>query len=140
MKCVQLSPIGILLFAAACSQAPVSNADEQDMPTEQVATQRFEQAHIDNAIAVIKAEPKVMDVVHEDNVLGVDWTVGVKDDGSSRFGYALYICQLLGEHSVLDEHTDVRVVDYSKFMASQGDARTASLGHASCNDESNLGV
>lgn len=130
--------IAALLMVSGCSDAPTTSSVEQEPPIVEVVKPRFEQAQIDAAVAAVKAEPAVIDLVYQDNVLGVDWTVGVKDDGSSRYGYALYVCQLLREHSVVDKDTDVRIVDYSTFMASEGDSRAASLGHAGCIDERNL--
>jgi hypothetical protein len=91
------------------------------------------------AIAALKGEPKIIDLVY-DRAAVVPWTIGVADDGSSRVGYAEYVCMVLREHGQITTGVSVRVVDYHKFMRNGGDARDASLGHFDCAAGRNLGV
>lgn len=87
-------------------------------------------AAIEAAKTAIAAEPKVKDLMYRGED-AVQWHVGVLDDGSSRVGYALYICNLLREHQAMSGRTHVRIVDVAKVAQGQ-DLRTASLGHVIC--------
>lgn len=87
-----------------------------------------------SALKAIKAEPKVKDAVHASS--GVKWQVGVLDDGTPRYGYASYICELLREHGVVNSSTKpstelVRIVDIVKVTNGQS-FRKASLGTVDC--------
>ncbi|WP_072379845.1 hypothetical protein [Novosphingobium sp. NDB2Meth1] len=85
---------------------------------------------VEGAEAAIRAEKKVIDLVYQPNE-PVQWLIGVKDDGSPRFGYAEYICNLLGDHQFPMKGTWVRIVDYRRFMH-DGDHHAASLGSVDC--------
>jgi hypothetical protein len=87
---------------------------------------------VEAAKQALSAEPKIKDFIYQPGQ-AVEWQVGVFDDGTSRVGYASYICQVLDEHGVLTPRTHVRVVDIVKV--SQGaNFRSASLGHVACAD------
>lgn len=87
-------------------------------------------AAIEAAKAALQAEPKVKDLTYSAGDT-VQWHVGVLDDGSSRVGYALFVCELLKEKGALADRTHVRIVDVAK-VAQGGDFRSASLGHVIC--------
>lgn len=70
----------------------------------------------------------------------VPWTIGVDDDGTSRVGYAAYVCEVLREEGALGPTDSVRIVDYARFMSAGGTARDASLGHVECSTGRDLGV
>ena len=91
------------------------------------------------AIAALRAEPKIIDLVYDPEMV-VDWTIGVKDDGTPRFGYAEYVCLVLREHGVVDSSTSVRIIDYAKFMMNGGDSHDASLGSVDCSSGQSRGV
>jgi len=86
---------------------------------------------IEDAISALRKEPEIVDLMY-DRDAAVKWTIGVKDDGSKRFGYASFICLRLSELGVTEDNTVVRIVDISRFRSSGGDAREASLGGVSC--------
>ena len=87
---------------------------------------------VEAAKRALRAEAQVKDFIYQPGQ-AVEWQVGVLDDGSSRVGYASYVCQLLDEHGASTPKTHVRVVDIVKI--SQGvNARSASLGHVACAD------
>ncbi len=133
---------GLTIALAACSSpapAPEPGKDELAAgqlvaPVAPVLQPPVATATVDPAIqaakAAIKAEPKVKDMLYQGDE-AVQWQIGVLDDGSKRFGYALYICQLLREHKVLTGQTHVRIVDIAK-VAQGEDFRSASLGHVVC--------
>ena len=88
-----------------------------------------------SAEAAIRNEPKVKDILHQLNA-AVKWQVGVLDDGSKRWGYAFYLCDVLREHGVVTKKTKpseqiVRIVDIVKVSRGVG-FRDASLGAVDC--------
>lgn len=107
---------------------------EQDatLPAATPAPSRPAQPQIDAALRAIRAEPKVRDVLYQPGQ-AVAWQIGVLDDGTSRVGYANYICQLLDSQGVTLPSTHVRIVDIVKVIH-DGDFRGASLGHVACAD------
>ena len=80
----------------------------------------------------IRAEPKVKDLLYQPGQ-AVEWQIGVLDDGTSRVGYANYICEVLGQHGALKPTTHVRIVDIAKVSRGEN-FRAASLGHVACTD------
>lgn len=82
----------------------------------------------------LKKEPKIKDLLH-DSGLAVQWTVGVITDGTPRFGYASYVCEVIKEGGAMetDGSTYVRVVDVVK-VANGESPRSASLGQVRCDD------
>ncbi len=136
-----------LLFGLASCLAACSSPEPAPTGDEALATGQFvapvapvapptpvapavDPAAIEAAKAAIKAEPQVKDMLYQGDE-AVQWQIGVLDDGSKRFGYALYICQLLREHKVLTGQTHVRIVDIAR-VAQGEDFRSASLGHVIC--------
>ena len=86
-----------------------------------------------NVLAVkeeIQKEQKVVDIYYDPSAT-VQWHIGVYDDGSKRYGYASYICDILHEYALVDQSTSVRIVDVKKVT--QGETfRKASLGRVNC--------
>lgn len=105
-------------------------------PSVETATDKHEESPSPSAIeaakSAIKAEPKVKDFIYQPGQ-AVEWQIGVLDDGTSRVGYANYICELLAEKGVSEDRTQVRVVDIAKVAAGTN-FRSASLGHVACAD------
>lgn len=125
-----ISALAMSLSIVACSQEA-----HQAGPTEEAvaspAAPRFSEAKISAAIAELRKEPKIIDLVYAPGNV-VDWTVGVKDNGTPRFGYAEFLCLRLAELGLRDEQTMVRIVDYGRYMAPNGNARDADLGTVRC--------
>lgn len=86
---------------------------------------------VEAILKVIKAEPKVIDAFYDPELV-VPWVVSVTDDGSSRIGFASYICIILAEHSAIDENSWVRIVDHKKMLVHRDDYRSSSLGRYHC--------
>lgn len=129
---------GFLLFCLS-GLLTASGCSEQGNPTELTATAEtaapaepaIDPAKLDTAKAAIRAEAKVIDFVYDPDAV-VQWTIGVKDDGSSRAGFAEYICQVVGSVGAKTDRTVVRIVDHRKYMAADGNGRDASLGTVDC--------
>lgn len=83
----------------------------------------------------IESEPKVVELLYDPKA-AVQWHIGVIDDGSKRYGYASYICDILHEHSLISQNTSVRIVDISEV--NRGETfRKASLGRVNCSTYQN---
>lgn len=84
------------------------------------------------ALAIIKAEPKVKDVLFQPGQ-AVAWMVGVLPDASpDRIGYGQYICQQLKDAGAARPGTQVRIVDIVKLTREGASPREASLGTVDC--------
>lgn len=55
--------------------------------------------------------------------------VGVSDDGTSRDGYAEYVCMKLHDFGFKDQGIFVQVIDYDKLMKTE---EWVKLGVAQC--------
>lgn len=86
------------------------------------------------ALKAIRAEPKVKDVLYQPGQ-AVEWQVGVLDNGTPRYGYASYICEVLSELGAATADTVVRIIDIAK-VANGTSSRDASLGSVRCRDGS----
>jgi hypothetical protein len=116
--------------------APPSNSAAPPPATfsDAPAPPRFSAAAIDKATAAIRAEPKVIDLRYDEGA-AVEWTVAVADDGTRRYGYAEYLCQVLADNGARDGRSAVRIVDAAK-RAEFGDAyRSYSLGAVRCDGQ-----
>ena len=78
----------------------------------------------DDALAELKTEKQVKDLMHKGSIL----YVGVIDDGTRRDGYAQYVCQVLADHRVA-AGTTVHVMDIVKITR---DNDWKKLGTARC--------
>jgi hypothetical protein len=135
------SALPLFLLVAACSApAPTPTAAAPATPARpHVAAQPdADPSRISAMKKALLAEPKVGDVTYQAGPARVAWTVAVHDDGTSRRGYAQYVCTLLAEHKLVGPHTDVRVVDIGRVQS--GDFRAASLGHVDCTTSEDLGA
>lgn len=135
------SALPLFLLVAACSApAPTPTAAAPATPARPAVAAKpaFDAGKIAAMTKALRAEPQVRDVMYQDGPARVAWTVAVHDDGTSRRGYAQYVCTLLAERKLIGAHTDVRVVDFGRVQS--GDFRAASLGHVDCSTSEDLGV
>lgn len=109
------APILALAFITALASADVAMAGAPDYQ---------------GAENALRKEKKIVDLVHQSAI--AEWLIGVKDDGSKRYGYAEYVCGILLEHNAIADGHMVRIVDYFKFVNTNGDHRAASLGSVVC--------
>lgn len=121
------------LAVSACSSPRPAPAD-QEQATVGAADQAEPLAPPSVAIEAAKAalakEPQIRDMIYK-AAETVQWNIGVLDDGTSRVGYAEYVCTILEEHSALAGRTHVRIVDIAKVTKGR-DFRDANLGHVIC--------
>ncbi|MDH7971741.1 hypothetical protein QH494_06055 [Sphingomonas sp. AR_OL41] len=135
------SALPLFLLVAACSApapTPTAAAPSPAARPQLAAQPGFDAPRIAAMKKALLAEPKVGDVMYQAGPARVAWTVAVHDDGTSRRGYAQYVCTLLAEQKLVGAHTDVRVVDIARVQS--GDFRAASLGHVDCATSEDLGA
>lgn len=140
---------GQLLMLAGCDDAPapatntpvpsglssVAAVEEPRFDATQLAIIASSTGQADVAAfeAALRQEPRVIDYVYDPDA-AFQWTIGVKDDGSPRFGYAEYFCLRMKQEGLPIANTMVRIVDYAKYMEPGGNGRDASLGSVRCSD------
>ena len=120
----------IALVITSCS----ADAPPAGQPASEAAVEpptRIDARAAEAAVAALKQEPKVIDLVY-DPLAAVEWTIGVKDDGSPRFGLAEYVCTRLSELGASDDRTTVRIVDLKRYMQPGGNGSDADLGTVEC--------
>lgn len=83
------------------------------------------------AVAELEKWDAVIEVMHDEG-LAVQWTIGVKDDGTKRYGLAESVCGELSDRHLVHDLTWVRIVDRRAVMSNGGDFRAASLGSVKC--------
>ena len=121
---------GIFLCLAGCDQpTPSSEVEAAAEPT--MVPEVDDPASFAKAMAALKAEPKIKDVLHQPDQ-AVPWMVGVLDDGNLRNGYASYLCEVLAENGIKREGLVVRVVDIAKVAQGGVPGRSTSLGSMRC--------
>ena len=82
----------------------------------------------------LREEPQVKDFLYQPGE-AVEWQIGVISDGTSRIGYANYICELLASHGASTDKTIVRIADVVKIESGTA-LRDANLGAVRCKDRS----
>lgn len=108
-------------LVVACALASPAAQAQQEVPGEAV----------ERAKAALQQEATVKDFFYQPEV-AIEWLVGVLDDGTPRWGYAQYVCEVLKENGAATDATDVRIIDIVK-VANQGQSfREASLGSVNC--------
>lgn len=123
--------LGLLVMGSAIA-ALVPKNGTVSAPAEAEKSTEPPPAAIEAAKKAIKAEPKVKDFIYQPGQ-AVEWQIGVFDDGTSRVGYANYICEVLAETGAIKPSTHVRIVDIVKVSRGEN-FRSASLGHVACDD------
>jgi len=123
-----------LLVLAGCDQPPQPPpAADGDAVTESSAqpSPLVDPAKAKDAVAELQSWDAIIEVMHDES-LAVQWTIGVKNDGSKRYGLAESVCGELIDRGLAHDTTWVRVVDRQAVLSNGGDFRAASLGSVKC--------
>lgn len=88
-----------------------------------------------SAQQAVRSLAKVKDLLFDPDA-AVQWQVGVLNDGTKRYGYAMSICDILKEHGAATPKTKVRIVDIVAVTSQGKNFREASLGGVKCSDYS----
>lgn len=83
------------------------------------------------AVRELESWDAIIEVMHDES-LAVQWTIGVRNDGSKRYGLAESVCIELSDRGLQHDRTWVRVVDRQAVISNGGDFRAASLGGVRC--------
>ena len=75
--------------------------------------------------------PRVRDILF-DKGQAVEWNIGVFDDGTRRYGFGQYVCEVLKEEGALRSDTQVRIVDIAKVVREKVPPKAANLGTVDC--------
>lgn len=129
--CFSIIGVTLLLVAISVLAALFGNHEtvsQNTNTTKEITTKISIEKMVDN----LKKEPKIKDVLYQPNA-AVQWSIGVINDGTSRNGYAMYICDVLKEHGYANDNTVVRIADIVK-VANGSTPRAASIGSARCSD------
>ena len=130
------------LCLASCASEPAPAPSSTPTPTpaaSPVAGPARDPAAIEAMKKQLLGLRKVTDILYSEDG-PVVWQVGVRSMQGSGVGYAESICMDLADKGLVDDHTDVRIVNLDNPAARSGDFRTASIGHVRCRDGSNLGT
>jgi hypothetical protein len=128
-----LPGIAVALALTACDVAPAAPAGTQDTQATEATPSVAAVDPIEAAKAVQELESwdAIIEVMHDES-LAAQWTIGVQDDGSKRYGLAESVCMELSDRGLIHDLTWVRVVDRQAVMSNGGDFRAASLGGIRC--------
>ena len=122
-----------LLILAACDAAPSAPVAGVEPPAPEATPSiaAVDPGAAQEAVKELESWDAVIEVMHDEG-LQVQWTIGVKDDGSKRYGLAESVCMELNDRGLQHDRTWVRVVDRQAVMSNGGDFRSASLGGVRC--------
>jgi hypothetical protein len=123
---------------AAPKQTPAEQAKARQERNARIAARKpvsnVSPDRIERTKRLLMDEPKIKDVMYQPDA-AVQWTVGVMDDGTSRNGFASYVCEVLHEQKVSNSKTIVRVVDILDVISKSrgvGSGQVKSLGSMDC--------
>lgn len=125
--------ITCLLAVTSCEEPPSAPIVASNGPAaESIPSQpTIDPAAAQIAVDELESWDAIIEVMHDES-LAVQWTIGVKNDGSKRYGLAESVCMELSDRGLQHERTWVRVVDRQAVMTNGGDFRAASLGSVKC--------
>lgn len=117
----------------ACEAAPSAPAAsfETPAPEPSASTTVVDPIAARDAVKELESWNAIIEVMHDES-LAVEWTIGVKNDGTKRYGLAESVCGELLDRALVHDSTWVRVVDRQAVMSNGGDFRAASLGGVKC--------
>lgn len=125
--------IACLMVLSACSEAPSApiSSQEEAPPAPPTLRPAVDIVEAQKAVKELESWDAVIEVMHDES-LAVQWTIGVRNDGSKRYGLAESVCMELSDRGLQHNRTRVRVVDRQAVMSNGGDFRAASLGDVRC--------
>lgn len=94
-------------------------------------------AAIEAAKKALQAEKQVAGVYYDPQEI-YQWQIGMVNDGTSRVGYARYVCELLKEKKAFVPKTRVKIIDVANVLVPEKDRNMHGMGAVSCDDYSIL--
>jgi hypothetical protein len=125
--------IACLVALSACEVQPAASAVAAESPAPEASPTMavVDPIEAQKTVKDLESWDAIIEVMHDEN-LTVQWTIGVKDDGSKRHGLAESVCMELRDRGLQHPSTWVRIVDRRELMSNGGDFRAASLGTVAC--------
>lgn len=90
-------------------------------------------AAIEDAKKALEAEKKVEGVFYDPDK-SAQWQIGMVNDGSSRVGYAQYVCDILKGKSALAPNTSVKIIDVANLLVPTKNRNMRGMGTVACDD------
>ncbi len=90
-------------------------------------------AAIEVAKKALEQERQVKGVFH-DPEKSAQWQIGMVNDGTSRVGYAEYVCGVLKEKGAVAPGTNVKIIDVANLLVPAKDRNMHGMGTVDCND------
>lgn len=124
-----------LLAVASCQQPQqqLQTADETPPVESTPLPPVVDAAAAREAVKELESWDAVIEVLHDESRV-VQWEIGVKDDGTMRYGLAESVCMELIDRGLSQSRTWVRIIDRPALMSNGGDFQAASLGRVRCSD------
>lgn len=125
-------------LSTGASEPPTGSVENTVIGSDEDVAEEGMSANFAEDEAIAAARSKVIDILRSDEeptAKDASWsgsilTVGAFDDGSSRDGYAEYVCLLIGDYDAL-KGTDSEVIirDYQQILRDEWPKK---LGHSRC--------
>lgn len=128
-----------LLALAACEAAPSEPVASPETHASEVMPSLVadDPSKAKEAVKELESWDAIIEVLHDETRV-VQWEVGVKNDGTMRYGLAESICMELRDRGVEHARTWVRIIDRPALMVNGGDFQAASLGRVRCSDGTSM--
>lgn len=128
--------LGLLVMGSAVA-ALVPKNGPVSAPAEAEKSNEPPPAAIEAAKKALQAEKQVAGVYYDPAEI-YQWQIGMVNDGSSRVGYARYVCELLKEKKAFVPKTRVKIIDVANVLVAPKDRNMHGMGAVSCDDYSIL--
>lgn len=87
---------------------------------------------IEKAKKALEAEKKIEGVFYDSQ--SAQWQIGMVNNGSSRVGYANYVCEVLKQHGAASARTRVKIIDIANLLVPEKDRNLRGMGTVACDD------
>lgn len=88
---------------------------------------------IEKAKKALEAEKQIKGVYYDPRQ-SAQWRIGMVNDGSSRAGYAGYVCEVLKENGAVAAGTRVKIIDIANLLVPERDRNLRGMGTVACDD------
>lgn len=88
---------------------------------------------IEKTKKALEAEKQIKGVYYNPRQ-SAQWQIGMVNDGSSRAGYAGYVCEVLKENGAVAAGTRVKIIDIANLLVPERDRNLWGMGTVACDD------
>lgn len=133
MKKVAILGVGLVLFGMVSVSLVDHKTVSTPAPNEQIAEPSTDA--INAAKKALDAEQQVEGVYYNPD-RSAQWEIGLVNNGTSRVGYAFYVCNVLKENGAVGPKTKVKIFDVANLLVPGKDRNLGGMGTVLCNDYS----